>query len=264
MILRRSMAITVNNDSEYKRYEELLLKRDQLKKEAGAALTLYVHEFNDLIVDVFRKKIDCIRLKKTIAYCQASVNRGIPVNHGELDAFIQKEMKAYNENLLKMMEMNESCRKLNVFSPATVREVKLTYHRIAKLIHPDINPDTAGNEVLSGLWNRTTEAYEHNDLKEICELEVLVNRALENAGKAIISIKIPDIGEKTAALEREIDEIVSTDPYMYKFILEDPEAIREKREALERELKEYTDYENELKDVLDGILKNGVIVWQMN
>jgi S-adenosylmethionine hydrolase len=45
-------------------YESLLLKREQYEKEAGVYLTLYIHEFGELITDVYKAKIDCIELKK--------------------------------------------------------------------------------------------------------------------------------------------------------------------------------------------------------
>ena len=63
-------------NSSYAEYERLLLERDARKKEAGGYFTEYMCEFGELINKVFEKKIDCISKKKSIAFCQAYVNRG--------------------------------------------------------------------------------------------------------------------------------------------------------------------------------------------
>ena len=61
-----------------KKYEELLLKRDKLRKEAECFNAAYLRKFGSYILDIFRIKIDCIALKKKITYCQIAVNRGEP------------------------------------------------------------------------------------------------------------------------------------------------------------------------------------------
>lgn len=50
------MEIIKINDSRYDIYEELLIKRDTLKKEADISLTLYINRFGELITAVFQKK----------------------------------------------------------------------------------------------------------------------------------------------------------------------------------------------------------------
>ena len=64
------------NNSAYAKYEELLLRRDELKKEAFQMEQAYIREFGDLILEVFRKKLECIRKKKTIEYCRTFINHG--------------------------------------------------------------------------------------------------------------------------------------------------------------------------------------------
>ena len=54
----------------------MLMRRDNLKKEAFIYQRNYVAEFGDLILEVFKKKVECIRKKKTIEYCQRSINHG--------------------------------------------------------------------------------------------------------------------------------------------------------------------------------------------
>ena len=59
----------INNEQErYEEYEELLVRRDQLSKDAGSYLIVYTKEFGDMITANFELKIDCIKKKKTISY----------------------------------------------------------------------------------------------------------------------------------------------------------------------------------------------------
>ena len=53
-------------------YENLILQRDRLEKEAEQYRMNYFREFGELITDAFQARIDCIALKKSIAFCQTS------------------------------------------------------------------------------------------------------------------------------------------------------------------------------------------------
>ena len=86
--------IRVSNSS-YAKYEELLTRRDEVRKQAFQYERAYVREFGDLILQVFQIKIECIRKKKTIEYCQAFTNRGQSVDQNALQEYLQKELEEY-------------------------------------------------------------------------------------------------------------------------------------------------------------------------
>ena len=78
-------------------------------------------------------------------------------------------------------------------------------------------------------------------------------------------LDIPDIEDKIAELETEITKIRETDPYQYKYLLENPDLVATKKAELNEELKSYEDYSNQLDKALEGIMGKGVkITWQMN
>ena len=115
------------------------------------------------------------------------------------------------------------------------------------------------------LWNRTSAAYACNDLEMLIQCEMLINKALDELGIDVESIDIPDIEEKIKALEEEILKIRETDPYQYKYLLEDEEAVAQKKESLNEELKSYEAYDEPLEALLAEVMGNGgVIAWQMN
>ena len=255
--------IFVQNES-YARYEEMLLRRDNVKKQAIQYQNDYIRVFGELTVKVFEKKIECIELKKRIEFCQMMVNRGEKINLQVLDSYIQKEMEEFQKNLKQMAAEAEAARNAERISEFDYLKIKKIYRRIVKLIHPDINPVTQDSEVLMDLWQRTVIAYNCNKLKDLEELEVLVAKAMEQIDGRI-EIEIPDIEEKIEALEKEIKEIESTDPYQYKYILEDPEAVEIRKDELATELREYEEYKMQLQEVYNNLFESGVVfTWQMN
>ena len=76
-------------------------------------------------------------------------------------------------------------------------------------------------------------------------------------------IDIPDLGEKIIELEDEIEEIQNTDPYQYQFLLNDDSLVKEKKEELEAEYREYVNYEKQLEGILEDLMRQGVTIsWQ--
>lgn len=159
----------------------------------------------------------------------------------------------------------ESSKAATQITEADKVKIKQLYHKMVKQIHPDINPKVADSEEFKGLWQRTVIAYNCNDLKLLQELEMLVGKALESISEDQVEIEIPDIDDKISELEREIWTIMETDPYQYKFLLFDKDAVEEKKKSLEDELKQYKDYGEQLDELLNGLLSSGVsIIWEMN
>ena len=143
---------------------------------------------------------------------------------------------------------------------AELAKIRKIYRNQAKLLHPDLHPEVAESEELCELWNQISVAYACNDLKELEELEVLVAAALAKNTGVSRDIEIPDINEKIRILEIEIAGIMDTDPYQYKFMLNDPGLVREKKEALRGQIADFRDYAARLDDILASILPEGTII----
>ena len=256
--------IRVSNTS-YAKYEELLTRRDEVRKESFLHEREYIREFGDLILEVFQMKLECIRKKKTIEYCQVFANRGESVDQNALQDYLAKELADYKAKLEDMIRDNEAAKDVERITEADMLKIKRIYHRLVKKIHPDINPITEENEELADLWQRLMVAYNCNDLKEMEETEVLVNALLEKLNLGTMDITIPDIDEKIMELEAEIEGIMSVDPYQYKYLLNDPDAVSQKKQELRKELKEYENYGKQLDEVLNSLLGKGVtLTWRMN
>ena len=259
------MQIIKVKNGNYEEYEMLLLQRDQYRKEAMQILITYTKRFGDRINCVFEKQIRCIKLKKTIELCQNALNHGESIDIDHIRSSIDAEMKAYYKQLEDMLAETQAAKESRKVPAAAILEIRQIYRKLAKLIHPDINPESRKIPALQDLWNRIVIAYQNNDVKELRELEVLTVNALNQMDKNI-EIDIPDLEEKIKALRDEISVITTTTPYVYKDILEDPDKSRQKEEELKQQLEEYEKYEEELQAVLDEMVSHEgrKIIWRMN
>lgn len=251
-------------NSKYVRYEELILQRDRLKKEAFEANQEYIRVFGDRICRLFACKVSCIKKKKMISYCQAVLNHGGKIEQDKLQEYLNKEMADYQKQLDELIEAKNAANKGELISEYDMLEIRRLYRSLVKRMHPDRNPQFAEDEDIMAVWNEIAIAYTCNDLKRLRELEVLANSLLKGFGEQN-DIDIPDIEDRIEEIEAEMDTIRNTDPYLYHEILKDPVAVREKEQSLDEEIQEYQEYEQQLEEVLDGIMAEGVkITWTMN
>lgn len=128
-----------------------------------------------------------------------------------------------------------------------------------------MNPKTNEIPKLKELWQRIVVSYRANDLEELEEAEILVNKFLVDHHLDGNEIKIQDIDTKIEKLKEQIQKIKETNPYQYRFLLQDQEAVQNKKRELQKELEEYRVYEQELDQLLEQMMKNGVsFLWRMN
>lgn len=245
--------IRVTN-GDYDRYEELLLQRDQLEKDAFEYQQRYTREFGDLTVESFQLKVDCIALKKSIAFCIAAKNRGVEPDAAKLNQYLASQMAAYRNQLEEMISERDAAQKGKPISFYELGEIKKIYRRIAKLLHPDISTLTEDYPELKELFGRVMIAYHCNDLQELRELEVLINKVLSDNGVESMNVVIPDIAQRIIDLENEIEQILTNEPYIYKELFKDAFRVQSKKEAYEKEIAEYEIYKAQLEVQLNTLM----------
>ena len=261
-----SLMIMENSKVRSEDYEELLLRRDQLFRESGSYMTAYTQEFGDLITANFELKVECIKKKKTISYCRRRMNRGLAIDTTRMQAEIDQEMTLYYTQLREMLDDTERAKKAGTISEYRLSRAKKIYRRLTKILHPDINKKTAENKNLMELWTRIAEAYQKSDVDELDDLEVLVRRAMEEMGDDSFELNLDDIETRIERVENQINEILTTEPYIYGEILCDEEKKQSYREQLQAEHDDYEQYLESLTKALDEMLREGgvTLVWQMN
>ena len=248
--------------AEYDRYEELLLRKSALLKECLLLEAEYTRIFGEAILELRRLQIECAKKKKTIEFCQASLNRGEEPDEAALQEFISRATREMREHFRQMAAEYERAKDGAKVSEAQIAQIRKIYRRAAKLLHPDLHPEVAESEELKELWNRICAAYSCNDLKELEELEVLAAAALADRDGVEWKVEVPDLEEKIRNLEAEIAGIMDRDPYQFRFLLEDPDAVEEKMSSLREETELYRGYAARLDEKLAEVLPPGmIIVW---
>ena len=228
-----------------------------MNKEAGQIWTVYLQTFGRLITENYEEKLECVKCKKTIAYYQNALNRGGAVDPKAMQEYLDREMAGYNDNLKKMIEDSRRADEAGLSSAYEVRRAKELYRRLAKLIHPDLNPATDKSEELQELWQRILSAYGKNSVKELTELEVLVRKVLKESGIGSTKVEIPDIADKIEEIKKEIEEIRRTEPYSLNYLVEDEEAAQKKKDEIAKETEEYKKYRKELTEIIVGMMASG-------
>lgn len=127
----RSDIIISEDSNGLSTYEELLLQRDSLRKRGEQYLVSYYQIFGDLLVESFELRIECIRKKKIIAYCQQQVNHGKVINGSALDRYIQREMAAYESDLKDLMDVSASSKASRRISEYDSLRIKKIYQALA-------------------------------------------------------------------------------------------------------------------------------------
>lgn len=252
--------------SKEKIYEDLIVRKEQCVKDALSYETAYMKEFGELISEVFKEKIECIKLKKTISFCQTRLNRGMKIDVEKMNSQIEEEMAGYYADLKRMVRDTQTAKKNEPADSYSCSVAKRIYRRICKVLHPDINSKTETNPRLKDLWNQVMAAYYKFDADTLEDLEVLVNKTLKELGDAGFKIDMDRIDEKIERLEEQISRIVTTKPYIYGELLEDSILTDKKKKELEKELEEFKTYAVNLEEILAQLLVEGgaTLSWRMN
>ena len=238
----------VNEEMDLAIFKDLILKRDNLKKEERYIYLRYIQTFGNLIAKRFSLQIECIKLKKIIALCQAKENRGeSSIILSLIEQDVDAELNEYYQELQTICELSKKDSKS--ISEYEYMMIKKKYKCIAMRIHPDLHREYANDTELMDLWEEVKYAYKRNDLVALEDVEFLIYEYLKTHGESV-DIDIHNLTEKIKKVENEIEWIVSNDPYRYKFILDDKIAIKEKQREYEEDIEEYQAYLVELTEKL--------------
>ena len=226
-------------------YESLLIEKETLKKECQRYYEEYMLAFGDDLVQLFELKIAVVTLKKKIAFCVKKRNFNQQIRLKDLERYIEAELASYRIEL-DDLKSDRDAAKANGKTPITYDEfhkLRKLFFKIVHLIHPDLHPELAKDEIIASIWEKACDGYRRNDAKAVIECY----DRLMIIGVAEEAMAMEDVEARIESAQREIEDIRASEIYQYRFIVQDEETMETHRQELHREMKEYETYRESLE-----------------
>lgn len=198
-------------------YRSLIIKRDELKKQVEENQKDNYQMYADLYKEYYGLMVECIFLKKRIAYCQRCKNHHIKIYKEELEDYMDVVKEDYMHELEELRTHKKRVKQH--LSDEDMKRAKKIFKRIIKRIDQD-HP----------LWKHALESYRYNSMNDLKDIEMLVDYEKQSIRKNL------DIVYLTTQIERIKKEIES---------YENREPLPTK-ESLEKEIFKYRLYKHDL------------------
>ena len=185
-------------------YRSLIIKRDELKKQVEENQKDNYQMYADSYKEYYSLMVECIFLKKRIAYCQRCKNHHIKIYKEELEGYMDAVKEDYMHELEKLRTHKKIVKQH--LSEEDMKQAKKIFKRIIKRIDQD-HP----------LWERALESYRYNNLNDLKDIEMLVDYEKQSIRKKL------DMTYLTTQIERikkEIESIENRNPKITKEYLE--------------------------------------------
>lgn len=185
-------------------YRSLIIKRDELKKQVEENQKDNYQMYADSYKEYYSLMVECIFLKKRIAYCQRCKNHHIKIYKEELEGYMDAVKEDYMHELEKLRTHKKIVKQH--LNDEDMKQAKKIFKRIIKRINPQ-----------HSLWERAVESYRYNNLNDLKDIEILVDYDTQSIRKNL------DMTYLTIQIERikkEIESIENREPKITKEYLE--------------------------------------------
>lgn len=185
-------------------YRSLIIKRDELKKQVEENQKDNYQMYADSYKEYYSLMVECIFLKKRIAYCQRCKNHHIKIYKEELEGY----MDAVKEDYMHELEELRTHKKIvkQHLSDEDMKQAKKIFKRIIKRIDRD-HP----------LWERALESYRYNNLNDLKDIEMLVDYDTQSIRK---NLDMTYLTTQIERIKKEIESIENRKPKITKEYLE--------------------------------------------
>lgn len=185
-------------------YRSLIIERNELKKQVEENQKDNYQMYADSYKEYYSLMVECIFLKKRIAYCQRCKNHYIKIYKEELEGY----MDAVKEDYMHELEELRTHKKIvkQHLSDEDMKQAKKIFKRIVKRIDQD-HP----------LWERALESYRYNNLNDLKDIEMLVDYDTQSIRK---NLDMTYLTTQIERLKKEIESIENRKPKITKEYLE--------------------------------------------
>ncbi|MCC2232241.1 hypothetical protein LKD81_14785 [Lachnospiraceae bacterium CLA-AA-H215] len=239
----------------------LLLERDELRFVICKNIeTEYMLKLGSIEYKAYEAQCAALRLKRKIDLIQAKKNRQEKIIISAIEETLDEEFAEYQKQLDEQIDkVNAAIKrsKAEVLSDEENKELKKLYRKIAKALHPDINPDVSEAQVQ--LFDNAVSAYKSGDLGTLRIISEMVgNNPLPEQHKDAMTQLVEERERLEGLLEsirESIENIKSEYPYTMKDILEDTKKTEQKKQELESVIEQYNELISIYKAKIEEILR---------
>ena len=185
-------------------YRSLIIKRDELKKQVEENQKDNYQMYADSYKEYYSLMVECIFLKKRIAYCQRCKNHHIKIYKEELEGYMDAVKEDYMHEL-EELRTHKKIVKQNL-SGEDMKQAKKIFKRVIKRIDQD-HP----------LWERALESYRYNNLNDLKDIEMLVDYDTQSIRK---NLDMTYLTTQIERIKKEIESIENRKPKITKEYLE--------------------------------------------
>ena len=239
----------------------LLLERDELQFVICKNIeTEYMLKLGSIEYKAYEAQCAALRLKRKIDLIQAKKNRQEKIIISAIEETLDEEFAEYQKQLDEQIDkVNAAIKrsKAEVLSDEENKELKKLYRKIAKALHPDINPDVSEAQVQ--LFDNAVSAYKSGDLGTLRIISEMVgNNPLPEQHKDAMTQLVEERERLEGLLEsirESIENIKSEYPYTMKDILEDTKKTEQKKQELESVIEQYNELISIYKAKIEEMLR---------
>lgn len=233
---RESEALSKELELARKEFLELFTRhKEMVDEEAVVLASLYYQKLGQFRYELLTKQTEASRLKMKMQLIQAAINRDeIPDLMG-IELELNSKLAHYYEEIANQAANIETAQKVlaSLIPLEEAAKLKELFRLLCKKLHPDLNPNQS--EEKSELFIRVKAAYDLQDLAELQKILLYLKEGVEAspvlvAGE-VIRQRIHHLKEQIASLKFKISQLENTFPFDVKQLIEDEQAIRQKREA---------------------------------
>lgn len=266
------LALTPEHAGILRRFEELLdlLPKAEEEREHLVGHTLpmlnarYLQLVGSAHLALLQLRLEAFELKRKSEMIRSYVNRGEEVLIEVIDTLLQAEMKAEREKIeaeAKRIQAAQAFFGVPVLSDKDGAELKQLYYELARMLHPDMNPEQSAERL--ELWLQVSEAYRNGDLERLRVLQIL---AVENSSPTDTShaTSLEALKSKVerlqAALDRTLENIAlikDAFPYTHLEKMEDPDWVSEQHAYIRKSTEAVTEEIRMYRQLIDTLLEGG-------
>lgn len=185
-------------------YRSLIIKRDELKKQVEENQKDNYQMYADSYKEYYSLMVECIFLKKRIAYCQRCKNHHIKIYKEELEGYMDAVKEDYMHELEKLRTHKKIVKQH--LNDEDMKQAKKIFKRIIKRINPQ-----------HSLWERAVESYRYNNLNDLKDIEILVDYEKQSIRK---NLDMTYLTTQIERIKKEIESIENRNPKITKEYLE--------------------------------------------